>query len=78
MSEVTYAGRTIDSDRFADAKFVLHRLVTKHKANILADTIYVDGFAVKVDDIDTVLALASYSFYRLSQEQKCSSTPHAD
>ena len=78
MSEVTYAGRSIDSDRFAEAKFVLHRLVTKHKANMLADTIYVDGFAVKVDDIDTVLALASYSFYRLSQEQKCSNTQHVD
>lgn len=78
MSEVTYAGRTIDGDRFAEAKFVLHRLVTKHKVNILADTIYVDGFAVKVDDIDTVLALASHAFYKLSQEQKCSNTQHVD
>lgn len=76
MSEVTYAGKTIDGDRFAEAKYVLERLVSMHKPNVFADHICVDQFEVSVADLETVLNLASHSFYRLSQEQKCSNTQH--
>jgi hypothetical protein len=68
--QVTYAGRTIDGDRFAEAKYVLERLVSRGKANMFADTVSVDGITAKVEDIDTVLNLASHAFYKLSQEQK--------
>lgn len=69
MSEVTYAGKTIDGDRFAEAKYVLERLVSMHKPSVFADHICVERFEVPIEDIDTVLNLASHAFYKLSREQ---------
>ena len=70
MSEVTYAGRTIDGDRFAVAKYAIERLVSNGKPNIFANSITVNEFEVPIEDIDMVLNLASHAFYKLSQEQK--------